>query len=190
MSKVMSILGIVSRVLIIIVLLVVTVLSLGTAYIMFAPDELPKPFRLAYNFDPIPTSGPEPTAAPSVLVPPGQGIIVTTSAKIINLSGTNGTKLIRVTVSLEFNPPDAKYADMKTEEKAAYLATFNTDIATKLPIIDDVIITNISTKTFDALYTAAGKESLRQELQAALNARLADSGQKIISVYFTEFVIN
>ena len=188
MNKVMSILGIVSRVLIIVVLLVVTLLSLGTAYIMFAPDNLPKPFRLTYNFDPIPTPAPAAAAVATVVVPPGQGIIVTDSTKIINLNGTNGTKYIRVAVSIEFNPPDPKYATMTPEAKTAYLATFNADIASRMPIIDDVIITDISTKTFDALYTANGKESLRGELLGLLNARMPDL--KIISIYFTEFVIN
>ena len=188
MNKVMSILGIISRILIIIVLVAVSMLSLGTAYIMFAPDNLPKPFRLVYEFDPIPTVDPIPTEAPHVDVEPGQGIIVTTTTKIINLTGTSGNKYIRVAVSLEFNPPDANYLEMKAEEKTAYLAEFNTEIATKMPIIDDVIITDVSTKTFDALYTAAGKETLRRELLTLLNARLPD--MKIISIYFTEFVIN
>ena len=188
MNKVMSILGVVSRVLIIIVLLTVSLLSLGTAYIMFAPDNLPKPFRLTYNFDPTPTPGPDPTEVAQVVVPPGQGIIVTDATKIINLNGTNGTKYIRVAVSIEFNPPDPKYESMSADAKTAYVATFNTDIAARMPIIDDVIITDISTKTFDELYTAAGKENLRRELLTLLNQRLPDL--KIISVYFTEFVIN
>ncbi len=188
MDKVMSILGVVSRVMIVIVLLVVTLLSLGTAYIMFAPDNLPKPFRLTYNFDPVPTPVAEPTEEPIVIVPPGQGIIVTDATKIINLNGTNGTKYIRVAVSIEFNPPDAKYTSMSAEAKNAYLATFNAEIAARMPIIDDVIITDISTKTFDELYTASGKETLRRELLTLLNQRLPDL--KIISVYFTEFVIN
>jgi flagellar basal body-associated protein FliL len=188
MNKIMSILGIVSRVLIIIVLLAVSMLSLGTAYIMFAPDNLPKPFRLVYDFNPVPTPEPSPTEAPHVDVQPGQGIIVTTTTKIINLSGTTGNKYIRVAVSLEFNPPDPTYLNMKPEAKTAYLASFNTEISPKMPIIDDVIITNVSTKTFDALYTAAGKEALRKELQVSLNERMTE--MKIISIYFTEFVIN
>jgi flagellar protein FliL len=190
MSKVMGILGIVSRVLIVVVLLVVTFLSLGTAYIMFAPDDMPKPFRLAYNLDPVPTPGPTATPEPPVTVLPGQGIIINDSAKIINLSGSNGSKLIRVTVALEFNPTNPKYKTMGAEEKNTYLSEFNAEVTGKLPIIDDVIITNISQKAFDELYTAAGKENLRKELLAKINERLGESELKLISVYFTEFVIS
>jgi flagellar protein FliL len=187
-NKVMGILGIVSRVLIIIILIVTVFLSVGTAYIMFAPDDLPKPFRLVYNFvEPVASAAttPEPV---ETLVAPGKGIIVTTSTKIINLSGTTGNKYIRVAVSLEFNPTSPTYAEMKAEEKTAYMAEFQTEVTAKMPIIDDVIITLISTKTFDQLYTADGKEKLRSELIHGLNERLEEL--KIIQIYFTEFVIN
>lgn len=191
MNKVMNILGIISRVLIIILLLTTTLLSIGTAYIMFAPDSLPKPFRLMYDLNSIaPTPEvvltPEPTKM--VEVAPGQGIIVTTGAKIINLSGTTGSKYIRVTISLEFNPNDPKFSEMKGEIKNAYLTQFSTDINNKLPILDHEIITIIATKTYDNLYTAAGKESLRKELLAGINGQVLD--YKVIAIYFTEFVIN
>jgi flagellar FliL protein len=135
--------------------------------------------------DPITTT---PTPTPIVEVKPGEGIIIATGTKIINLSGTNTNKYIRITISLEFSPEDNTFTTMKAEAKTAYLAEFNTNIASITPIIDDVIITSISLKTFDDLYTAAGKEKLRGELLKTLNSRL--TGYKIISVYFTEFVIN
>ena len=187
----MNILGIVSRVLIIIILLATTLLSIGTAYIMFAPDNLPKPFRLMYDLSAAPpVIEPEVTPEPTkeVEVAPGQGIIVTTGAKIINLTGTTGTKYIRVTISLEFNPTNPKYLEMKGEEKTAYTTEFSTEINSKLPIIDHEIITIIATKTYDNLYTAAGKETLRKELLSAINDRVHEP--KVIAIYFTEFVIN
>jgi flagellar FliL protein len=188
MNKVFDILGLISRILLIIILTVTTLLSIGTAYIMFAPDELPKPFRLLYDFGPLPTATPAVEATKAVEYKPGQGIIVTTGTKIINLAGTNGNKYIRVSISLEFVPPNAKYSTMNAEEKTAYLAEFNTEFAAIQPVIDDVIITTISPKTFDALYTAAGKESLRSELLHKLSEKVHE--EHILAVYFTEFVIN
>jgi flagellar basal body-associated protein FliL len=183
----MGILGIISRVLIIIVLIATSLLSIGTAYIMFAPDALPKPFRLLYDFNP-PTAAETTPEVVEVEVEPGKGIIVAAGTKIINLNGTNGNKYIRVTVSLEFNPTNPAYSTMTAEAKATYLTEFNTEIASKMAIIDDTIITCIALKTFDQLYTAEGKESLRRELMEKLHARIEEP--KIIALYFTEFVIN
>ena len=189
MDRIMNILGIVTRVLIIIVLLVTSLLSIGTAYIMFAPDSLPKPFRLMYDMAPPAETVVEETPIPEeVLVNPGQGIIVSSGTKIINLNGTAGTKYIRVTISLEFNPTNPNYLTMKAEEKTAYLAEFQTEVTAKMPIVDHEIITLISTKTYDNLYTAAGKEALRQELLTIINHKLEEP--KVIAIYFTEFVIN
>lgn len=188
MEKVLSILSIISKVLIIIILMITTLLSIGTAYIMFAPDNLPKPFRLVYEFNPVPTPEPavEETPHPDLL--PGQGIIITTGTKIVNLNGATGNKYIRVSISLEFVPHDLTYSEIAGEEKAVYLSEFATEANARMPVIDDTIITSISLKTFDDLYTADGKEYLRQELLEKLNQRLPE--EKIIAIYFTEFVIN
>jgi flagellar basal body-associated protein FliL len=45
----------------------------------------------------------------------------------------------------------------------------------------------LSTKTFEQLYTAEGKEQLRVELMQAIGSRLPEFD--LISVYFTEFVV-
>jgi len=49
------------------------------------------------------------------------------------------------------------------------------------------VITLLSTKTYDDLYTADGKEKLRLEIMNDLSQRLPDL--HIISIYFTEFVV-
>jgi flagellar basal body-associated protein FliL len=202
MEKVTKILNLVIKVLAVIVLSIVVGLSLAMAYIMFAPDNLPKPFYLTYVY-PTPgitgkppttaTSGgsvpvaatPAPTAVPEVTV--GGGIMINTGTKIVNLAEPNATKFIRVSIVLEFAPNDPKYAAMTADAKTAYNTTFSTEIVAKEPVIDDVIITMLSTKTFDALYTAAGKEDLRTQLLAKLAERLP--GYKLLSLYFTEFVV-
>ena len=188
MNKIFDILGLVSRILLIIILSATSLLSIGTAYIMFAPDELPKPFRLLYDFGPLPTPIPEVEATHEVEYKPGEGIIVTTGTKIINMAGTNGNKYIRVAISLEFAPHNAEYTKLAAEAKSEYLAEFNAEITAKQPIIDDTIITTISVKTFDSLYTADGKEKLRNELLEKFAERMHE--EKVLAVYFTEFVIN
>ncbi|MDD5369530.1 MAG: flagellar basal body-associated FliL family protein [Anaerolineaceae bacterium] len=189
-----KILNLVLRILAIAVMLTVCLVSLSTAYIMFAPDNLPKPFYLQYHY-PTPSATPTaplatqtPTPRPTPQINAGEGVMVNSGTKIINLADPTGKKYIRITIVLEFAPPDTSFTELKGEARQAALTTFNTDVTGKMPLVDDVIITLLSTKTFDMLYTSEGKESLRLELRDKLNQRLHE--YRVISVYFTEFVID
>ncbi|HEX2978694.1 MAG TPA: flagellar basal body-associated FliL family protein [Anaerolineaceae bacterium] len=194
MSKILNILGIVVRVLAIIVLLFSSVFSMATAYIMFMPDTFPKPFYLQYAYptEAVPVvEAPEQEAAPEANtgeLQPGQGVMIDTGTKIINLVDPTRKQYLKVTVVIEFAPDNPDYESLPEEEKSAYLANFNTELSAKLPVIDDVIITLVSTKTFDDLYTAAGKESLRLEIKDQISQRVPE--YQILSVYFTEFIVN
>jgi len=168
--------------------------GLAAAYIIFAPDNLPKPFYLQYNY---PTTPADATMLAEGIVPTepethhtyvaGEGIMINTGSKIINLSDPLGRKYIRITIVIEFAPSEAEYAEMPVEEKDAYVAEYTSEISAKLPIIDDAVVTLISSKTFDELYTAQGKENLRLELSNLISQRLPD--YHILSVYLTEFVV-
>ncbi len=76
---------------------------------------------------------------------------------------------------------------MPEEEKNPYLITFKDKLTSRLPIMDDTVITLLSTKTYEDLYTADGKEKLRAEIMSVLATKLPDL--HIISIYFTEFVV-
>lgn len=168
--------------------------GLAAAYIIFAPDNLPKPFYLQYNYPTLPvdlTPGAEQTMETEVASDhtfvAGEGIMLNTGSKIINLSDPLGRKYIRITIVIEFAPHESNYIEMPVEEKSAYVAEFNAEVTTKLPIIDDAVVTLISSKTFEELYTAQGKENLRLELSNLITQRLPD--YHILSVYLTEFVV-
>jgi Flagellar basal body-associated protein FliL len=186
MSKIKPILKILFRVVSVLASLIVVGVSLASAYIIFAPDNLPKPFYLQYLYPtPIPTGDgmtpipvtPSPTPLPDIK--PGNGIMVNSGTKIINLADPTGRKYIRVTVVFEFAPTNGNYAQMTPEENAAYTTAFNAEVTAKMPLI--------STKTFDDLYTAQGKEAVRNEILDQVNQRLPE--YHLISVYFTEFVV-
>ena len=57
----------------------------------------------------------------------------------------------------------------------------------RLPMVKDVVITLLSSKTFDELRTIEGKDLLREEMMTRLNAQL--SGGKVSAIYFTDFII-
>lgn len=195
LKKILTIINAVSQVILIIMALV----SLFTAYVVFAPDELPKPFRLAYVYE-IPTmttavataehTAAEPVAAEASAeheYQPGEGIMLNMSTKIINLVDPGGHKYIRLTIVVEFAPDNPEYEAMPEEEKTAYLTEFEDKLNARLPIMDDTVITLLSTKTYEDLYTAEGKEHLRLEITDILSQKLPDL--HIISIYFTEFVV-
>jgi flagellar FliL protein len=194
MKKVSGILGLILRILAIITLVAVSAISIGTAYIVFAPDNLPKPFYLSYKY---PTLSPDatvkpvnvtPSPMPTMVMKPGEGIMINSGTKIVNLSDPAGKKYIRTTVVLEFSPVDPTYGKMTAEQRTAYITAFTAEITAKEPLIDDAIITLLATKTYDELYTADGKEKLRKEILDAVNARLSE--YHVLSVYFTEFVVD
>jgi flagellar basal body-associated protein FliL len=194
MQKVLGILGIATKVMTFLIVTVIAGISLATSYIMFAPDDMPKPFRLQYSYG-ASTPGangtvPEvvPTVAPTeVPLKPGDGIMFNMSTKIINLADPSGRKYIRLTVVLEFAPDNPEYKKMKAEEQTAYLTAFNAKVNALMPMMDDAVITMLSTKTYEQLYTADGKEKLREEVMKAIQDRVTD--YKLISIYFTEFVV-
>lgn len=194
LDKILKVLNAITQV----ILLLTAFVSLITAYVVFAPDELPKPFRLVYDYStalttpiasaPAAEAVEEATHAPETHeFVPGEGIMVDMSTKIINLMDPSGRKYIRVTIVVEFAPDNPEYEALPEEEKAAYLAEFEEKLNSRLPIMDDTVITLLSTKTYEELYTAEGKEKLRLEIMQTLSQKLTDL--HIISIYFTEFVV-
>ena len=194
LDKILKVLNAITQV----ILLLTAFVSLITAYIVFAPDELPKPFRLVYDYSTALTTpvaavtsetAAEATAAPEVAheIIPGEGIMLNMSTKIINLVDPTGRKYIRVTIVAEFAPDNPEYESLPEEEKTAYLTAFEEKLNSRLPIMDDTVITLLSTKTYEDLYTAEGKEKLRAEIMQILSEKLVDL--HLISIYFTEFVV-
>ena len=92
-----------------------------------------------------------------------------------------------MTVVVEVAPDNPEYESLPEEEKIAYETAFEEKLNSRLPIMDDTVITLLSTKTYEDLYTADGKEKLRTEILETLSEKLVDL--HILSIYFTEFVV-
>jgi flagellar protein FliL len=193
-------------------LMLVSVFAMNVlmGYIMFAPDDFPKPFYLSYAgqgattviMAPNVANLLQPTAkagaaadskATEVPAEPGNGKIVDTGSKIVNLADPGGRRYLRATVGLEVMPPQevlaAMHATPKAGEAAAdpVLTEYNDELNLKMPIINDIITTALSSKTFESIYTSEGKDKLREEIKQLLNERLPELN--VIAVYFTEFVV-
>lgn len=189
-----NILGLLPKILLGVALFILVITNLAIAYIFFAPDTLPKPFYPLYAMpgQVVATTAQEGEKGEGENIdlshiPPGQGLMVDTGSKIVNLVDPTGRKYLRVGVVLEFAPTDPKYFEMPEEEKKAYVTTFNQEMETRLPVINDILITLFASQTFEKVYTAEGKEHLRQQIKELINQQLPE--YHVISVYFTEFVV-
>jgi hypothetical protein len=208
-SPIMKILGLVGKILAGLVLGTTVVLNLMVVYILFFPDNMPKPFYLMYT-QPTPMPTPDVAATeqtttgngenPGSATPgentqgtptgehlPGTGIMLDTGTKIVNLAEPGGRKFIRCDVVVEFAITDPSYAKLDGEKKTTFMNDFKMEINALLPIINDTVISILSTKDFQSVYTAEGKEALRSEILSTLKAKLPE--YYIINIYFTEFVM-
>lgn len=215
MKKLLPIFNIVGRILIGLGLASIAGMNLLMGYIMFAPDELPKPFYLAYRDitaapfagEPAAVQGTEQagqaaatsslTEQPEIVATtqPGQGIMVETGTKIVNLADPGGRRYLKATIVLEVAaPPEVLAATAQAGKDGgeggspnAALTAFNDEINKRIPMINDTLTTLLSSKTFESIYTVEGKEALRLEILTEIDKRLPDL--HVIAVYFTEFVV-
>jgi flagellar FliL protein len=132
------------------------------------------------------------TEVPKEEVLPGEGIMIDTGTKIINLAEPGGRRYIRIGVVLEFVPPEedpeAKpAAEGEGEAGNPAIDAFTTEVNAKLPMINDTVITLLSSKSFEQLYTTEGKEVLRLEIMEKIQSLMPHD--ELLGVYFTEFVV-
>lgn len=100
------------------------------------------------------------------------GVMYDFPAFVVNLADPAGSRYLRVSLSVEIPPKNAK---------------LQAEIEQKIPKIKDAIITVLSSKTFEEITTPQGKISLKQELLRRINSSLASG--RLMDVYITEFVV-
>lgn len=124
---------------------------------------------------------------PPALPVPGEGVLFDVGTKVINLADPGGRRYLKVGIVLEFAPHDTAWYSMATEQRAELQALFETEMGSKQPVIEDLVISIISSKSFEQVYTLEGKEGLRQEIINRINQLLPT--QLVMYVYFNEFVV-
>jgi flagellar FliL protein len=200
----------------IIIPLVVALLLLGmTGYILLAPSTWWKPFYVKMEMagaastaaeaqaaeavpqhavatessQPMPHEGGIPAtgqpASRSPLQPPG--IMYKLDSKVVNLAEPGGLRYLQVDIVLELWPLSEEYYTLQGEELAAAQTKFNELIDARRPIIDDIVTSMLSSKTFNDIASIEGKTTLKEELMTAINGALGYQG--VINVYFTNFVV-
>jgi flagellar FliL protein len=128
----------------------------------------------------------EARAAAEKLKPPVT-VMYPAKEQVVNLADKSASKYLKVDVTLEFI--DDKYKDPPV---GAAVTQQQTDLAADLTpytqIIQDALVTTLSSKTSTDLLQPNGKEQLKSDLMNNVNKALHDD-QKVVNVYFTSFII-
>lgn len=127
------------------------------------------------------------TPAPTPTEPPGhkQGMMYPLTERVVNLGDTGGYRYLKIGLALEFEMPGGK--ELKGEAYTKAQETFAKEMASSRPIMDDVVTTVLAGKTSTDLAGLQGKETLREELKSKFSQIVGE--QKLLNVYFTQFII-
>ena len=101
---------------------------------------------------------------------PAVGVMVPLEPFMVNLARTKGSRILKVTVTLELNNPAVQPEVEDNRQK-----------------IMDSILVLLSSKTFEDVYSIQGKFKLKDEITTRVNRFLAMGHVK--EVYFSEFLI-
>ena len=114
-------------------------------------------------------------------------VMYITKERVVNLTDKASSKYLKVALTLEFI--DSKVKD--PPKGAAVLAqqtTFAEEMSPYSAIIDDALVTTLSSRSSADLIKPEGKDILRNELLEHVNHALHDE-EKVVNVYFTSFII-
>ncbi len=98
------------------------------------------------------------------------GIMYPLDLFTVNLLSESGRRYLKVEMNLE----------LEGEELAV-------ELDTKKPVLRDIIIRILSSKSLEEISTVKGKETLKEQIVSELNTRIKDG--KIKNVYFVDFVV-
>jgi flagellar FliL protein len=114
-------------------------------------------------------------------------VMYTAKERVVNLTDKAASKYLKVALTLEFI--DSK---LKDPPKGAAVTQQQTDFAAEMSpysaIIDDALVTTLSSRSSTDLLKPDGKELLKNDLMNNVNHALHDE-EKVVAVYFTSFII-
>ena len=107
--------------------------------------------------------------------------------QVVNLSDKNATKYLKAAVTLEFI--DTKLKDPPVGAAVTQQQTdFAADMTPYAAIVQDALVTTLSSKSSTDLLKSDGKDQLKSDLMNNVNHALHDD-EKVVNVYFTSFII-
>jgi flagellar FliL protein len=173
----------------------VALLLFGVGYFM-VPSGLPKPIQIQLQIGPtqtqtgtpIPVEPVGPVAPVQQTAPRGNGILFPLGERVVNLADPGGYRYLRISIILEFLPESVEFYRLPPEKRTAEEERLKEELTRQKPIMDDLVISILSSKTFAEIFSLEGKQQLKEELMEQLNAHLGE-GKYVGAVYFTDFVV-
>lgn len=180
---------------VVLLLFVSLILGLATVGFLLVPARLPGgPVQIRVSLG-APFDSPPSTAVPATHQIPDEvnaservkGLLYDMGSKVVNLADPGGYRYLKAGIVLEVLPSDPEFYTLSGQAREEAKEHIREVLDEQRPIIEDIVTMRLSDKTFEEVFTIAGKEQLKQELRDELNARLT-IGQ-VRDIYFTEFVI-
>lgn len=113
------------------------------------------------------------------------GVMYQMKERVVTLGDAGALHYLKIEIVLEFDVPDAK--GLKGEAYKKRQEELVKEMASRRPIMDDLITTILAGKTSTSLANVEGKEKLREELKIKLGEVVGE--HKLLNVYFTQFII-
>lgn len=108
---------------------------------------------------------------------------------VVNLADVSGSRFLKISISAKVYSEDfEQFPTMKEEQKHAYIARIEEDMAHQTAAIKDVVISTLSRKTSDEVIGQENKLALKVELKENLN-KIMHGEFKIYDIYFTDFIV-
>lgn len=174
------------------------IVAVGGLVVLFmiyilVPSNLPKPIYIEVSgveaaSDPVQgAGGVTPAAGPAVYPKIGHGIMYDVGSRIVNLLDPVGRRYLKITIVLEFLPPDYTFYTLPEAEREAVRSRVIAEVDARKPVIDDLLTSILTSKSYEDIYSLDGKNRLRAEIQERLNQVIGTP--QVIAVYFTDFIV-
>ena len=114
-------------------------------------------------------------------------VMYVTKERVVNLTDKASSKYLKIALTLEFidsklkDPPKGAAVLLQQTEFAAGMSPYSA-------IIDDALVSTLSSRGSSDLLKPDGKDLLKSDLIANVNHALHDE-EKVVNVYFTSFII-
>jgi flagellar FliL protein len=142
---------------------------------------------IVMGFIPLPFGPAAEVRAAADKAKPPVTVMYPTKERIVNLTDKAAAKYLKVSLTLEFI--DTKLKDPpKGPGVLAQQTEFAAEMSGHTAVIDDALVTTLSSKNSSDLLKSDGKDTLKNELMDKVNHALHDE-EKVVNVYFTSFII-
>lgn len=107
--------------------------------------------------------------------------------RIVNLAEAGVLRYLKVSIVLDVFDPEHPHGLSPSENHKSAKPELPKDVRNKAAPIEDTVTAVLSARTAGELMAADGKARLKEDLKRSLNALLG--GERILAVYFTDFII-